>query len=134
MFHTAANLGSVEAVSNLGFYYTNEYSAAGGKEKGIMYLKITASKGYVYAHIELAEMESSNGNNALAMKHLKLAASAGHVPSMKRLWTSFQKKELSKVGLEETLRAHKAACDQMSSIGVQDSWNMRQQRKVRTSC
>ena len=116
MYHTAANLGSVEVLSNLGFYYTNKYNAAGEKENGMMYLKIGASKGYVYAHIELADIESSNGNSALAMKHLRLAASAGHVPSMKRLWTSFQKKDLSKVDLEETLRAHKAACDQMSSI------------------
>ena len=60
MFHTAANLGSIEALSNLGFYYTNEYTAAGGKDNGMMRLKIGASKGYVYAHIELADIESLN--------------------------------------------------------------------------
>ena len=117
MFHTAANLGSVEATSHLGYLYTvGQYSGTDTQVVGNMYLKAAALKGDVHAHKDLADIEFDNGNCQLAMKHLKLAASAGHIPSIKRLWVSFQKKELSKADLEETLWAHKAACDQMISI------------------
>lgn len=116
LYHTSANLGFVDAMGELGYLYSFEYGGKGLKDFGRMFLEAAASKGNVYAHRDLADIEFNNGNSGDAMKHLKIAASAGHAPSMKRLWTMFQKKELSKVDLEETLRAHKAACDQMSSI------------------
>ena len=114
-YHTSANLGFVGAMAELGHLYSFEYSGKDLRVFGRLFLEEAASKGNVYAHRDLVDIEFNNGNCEVAMKHLKIAASAGHAPSMKRLWELFQKKELSKEDLEETLRAHKAACDQMSS-------------------
>ena len=92
VYHIAANLGSVEATSQLGFLYTSEYSGTDTQVFGKMYLELAALKGDIDAHTDLADVEFDNGNCQLARKHLKLSASAGHVQSMKRLLGIFSEK------------------------------------------
>jgi len=73
-----------------------------------------AKKGSVQARYNLGLLEEDYQQHDLAIRHFKLAAAAGHEKSMKCLWKYFPSK-LDKAKLEETLRAHKLACDEMDS-------------------
>jgi hypothetical protein len=71
--------------------------------------------GDVSARFLLGCAEAESENVKLALRHWKLAATAGDKHSVKILWKFFSSGELEKPELEETLRAHKEACDAMSS-------------------
>ena len=49
------------------------------------------------------------------IRHWKLAAEAGDEDAVKCLWMYFSKGKLSKADLENTLRVHKDAIDEMNS-------------------
>ena len=71
--------------------------------------------GNVRARFFLGCVEEKEKNIDLAIRHWKLAAAAGEIHSMKVLWKCFSNGTLEKADLEETLRAHKEACDTMNS-------------------
>ena len=62
-----------------------------------------------------------NGSFHLALNHMRLAAEAGYPDAVEILWKLFHLGKLDKVDLEKTLRAHKAACDEMDSEDRQRS-------------
>ena len=71
--------------------------------------------GDVYSRHDLACVHANKGNFHLATKHFRLAAEAGHKVAVKQIWKLFSMGKLSKTDLEEILRAHQAACDEMDS-------------------
>jgi len=74
-----------------------------------------AKKGDVCARFNLGVIEEYHKHHNLAIKHFELAAAAGDEDAMKRLRTYFSLGKISEADLEETLRAHQAACDEMHS-------------------
>ena len=113
LLNRAADLGSAEVIGHL---------AAKGWSDSILdrtrfkeYLEDAAAKGHVISRAALASLLAGEDNYDLAIKHWHLAAAAGDDLSMKDLWQSFHKGRLSKLDLEKTLRAHKAASDEMKS-------------------
>ena len=70
--------------------------------------------GNVQARHILGCIEAEEENIDLAIRHWKLAASAGDERSVEDLWEFFHKGALEKAELEESLRAHKDACDMNS--------------------
>ena len=117
LFHHAADdLGSSRATAERSMYFYGDQGAAKDNTKGRKYLEGAVKMGNVVARISLACVEAEEGKMDLAVRHWKLAAIAGDEPSMRNLWKCFYKGALEKAELEETLRAHKEACDAMNSV------------------
>jgi len=115
LYHRAADLGSPGALGRLGYcFLEGELGVIRDEEKCWRYLEDSAKKGDAHARCILGAKEEENEEHNLAIKHFKLAAAAGHEDATKRLWKYFPSK-LDKAELEETLRAHKLACDEMKS-------------------
>jgi len=116
LLHRAADLGFPEAIRNLGCcFLLGDLGVIRDEEKGRTYLEDAAKKGDVGARCILGDLEADCQHHDLAMKHFKLAAAAGDKDSTKPLWKYFSLKKLDKAELEEILRAHHAACDEMNS-------------------
>ena len=119
LFKRAADMGSARALYHLGSAYILGHF--GAPEGGIVYLENAAKMGDVGSSYLLATLYSGEGNLHLANKHLRLAAEAGDKDSIKNIWKHFYERKLSKTDLEEILRAHHAACDEMDSEDRQRS-------------
>ena len=116
LHHAAADLSSLNAVAELGrMYCYGEDGVTKDKWKGLKYLEDVIKMGDARARFILGCIEEKEENIDLAIRHWKLAAAAGEKHSMKVLWKCFSKGALGKADLEETLRAHKEACDTMNS-------------------
>ena len=116
LFHRAADLGSAEAVGQLGTWALNGCSdSIPDRTKTKEYFEKAAVRGDVLFRATLASLLAEEENYDLAIKHWHLAAAAGAVLSMKSLWQCFSKGKLSKPDLEKALRAHKAALDEINS-------------------
>jgi len=122
LFFRAAGLGSVNAHSVLGerFAFDSRFDERNDfffqdRNLGRNYLEIAAKGGDAGSRHNLGVLEYRRGSLSLAIKHFQLAAAAGFVDSMKELWKTFYRGRLSKFDLENTLRAHQAVCDEMSS-------------------
>jgi len=112
LLQRAADSGFPEALGLLGYCFIfGDQGVIKDGGKGWAYLEDAAKAGDVVSRVNLGE---GNQHHDLAIKHFKLAAAAGYEPAMKELWKYFPSK-LDKAELEETLRAHKSACDDMNS-------------------
>ena len=116
LHHAVDDLGHLMAMAELGqFYFYGEARVTKDKARGRMYLEDAVKMGNVRARYILGCIEDKEENIDLAILHWKVAAAAGEKHSMKVLWKCFSKGALEKADLEETLRAHKEACDTMNS-------------------
>ena len=116
LHHAADDLGSAVAMAKLGLMYFYGFDREStNKTKGQKYLEEAAKLNNVPARSVLGNVEAQDENVDLAIRHWKLAATAGEELSVKMLWKFFFGGKLEKAELEETLRAHKEACDSMNS-------------------
>ena len=119
LYHRAADLGCIDALSQLGFTYLRgnlgSYDVAIDEKKGRGFMEDAAKKGNINARHNLWMFEYERGNHDAALRHYKLAAEAGDEGAVKNLWMYFSKGKLSKADLEKTLRVHKDAIDEMNS-------------------
>ena len=60
-------------------------------------------------------VEGSSGNVERAIKHWKIAASAGHFHSMDHLRTEFEAGHVSRDAIDSTLTAYNSSCKEMRS-------------------
>ena len=58
---------------------------------------------------------SSSGNTERALKHLKIAASAGNYLAMNNLLTFFEQGQFSRAEMDSTLTAYNISCAEMRS-------------------
>jgi len=116
LMRKAADSGHPGAIGSLGHSFVfGELGVIEDEEEGRACLEDAAKKGCVLARKNLAFLAKDYQQHDLAIKHFKLAAGAGNEDSMKELWKYFSSDKLTKAELEETLRAHHAACDEMNS-------------------
>ena len=75
--------------------------------------------GHEEARSKLGGIEGSSGNVELplerAIKHWKIAASAGHFHSMDPLRTGFEQGVISRDAIDSTLTAYNSSCKEMRS-------------------
>ena len=112
LFNKAADMGSGTAMFHIGFHHMY---VARDKKKSIEYFVEAVKMGDVESRCALAVIFSGERHFHLARKHLRLAAEAGHKTAIKQFWKLFSYGKLNKTDLEEILRAHQAACDEMDS-------------------
>jgi hypothetical protein len=124
----AAELGDVGAHYQLSVMYGKGCSVEKDEEKAVYHAEKAAIGGDPNARHELGRIEHENGNIERAVKHLIIASNLGHEISMKALWEYFKRGNITKDELENTLRTHKAALDEMKSPEREaaEAWRERQ--------
>ena len=112
----AADLGHVIAIAELGALYAfGAYGVSLDEIKGRELLEKAAKKGYGHALLYFASLEGSKGRNEFGLTYLRAAAAAGVDLAVENLWNWFKAGTLSKDDLEESLRAHQKANEDMRS-------------------
>jgi tetratricopeptide (TPR) repeat protein len=111
----AAALGDPEAHYQLSTMHAAGKGVEKDEEKQVYHLEKAAMGGDPDARHNLACYEGRNGNAGRAVKHFIIAAKIGHENAMKKLWELYSYGSITKENLEATLRAHKAAIDEMKS-------------------
>ena len=118
LLEKAAIMGSAKAMHHLGYACSGgAYGVRRDEKKGFEYFKDAVKKGDVPSRCMLAAGYSRGSN--LANKHYRLAAEAGHPIAVEQIWKQFHEKKLNKADLEEILRVHQSACDEMDSVDRQ---------------
>jgi len=115
LFLKAGELGSAKGYLNLGISYENGSGVGVDKKKAKLYWELAAMGGNVSARYNLGLIEGRVGNFERAMKHLILAARAGHEDSFDMVKEGFQNGLVIKDEFTSTLRAHQKIQDEMKS-------------------
>ena len=116
LFQRAADAGFADAISMLGSYYA--YGMHGLEqdiEKGVAMLQKAIQKGNHQALHCLGLVAHKIGDIDGAVKLLRTAAASGNGQSVKTLWDFFRNDDLSKIQLEESLKANQEANEGMKS-------------------
>jgi len=115
LFLKAGELGSAGAYFNLGFVHDNGNGVQVDKKKGQYYYELAAMMGHVSARHNLGCNEGQAGNYHRAMKHMMIAAKAGHEGSLKNVKEGFRKRIVTKDEYASTLRAYHERHKEMKS-------------------
>jgi len=121
MYIRAAELGHAEAYNQIGINYKYGKVVEVNLSKALEYQEVSAKKGSILAHQNIAAFHGDNGNIDECIKHLKLAASAGFKDAMKDLMKTYKDKLVSKEDLAQTLRSYQASSDEMKSKDRDDA-------------
>ena len=106
LLHQAADLGSSDAQYQLAnFYHNGRMGLEANEEKAFEYLVEAADCGHLVSLHNVGAAEVGKGNGVTAMRHWRLAASAGYRSSMETLIECFELGVLHHVDLAETLQA-----------------------------
>ena len=114
-FKKAAELGDIEAHSNIGVMYRKGEGVEKDEEKMVYHYEMAAIGGHAKARHNIACIEEENGNIQSSVKHLIIAANLGYEISMKTLWKHYSVGNITKEDLDATLRSHQAAIDATKS-------------------
>ena len=121
LWKKAAELGDLTAHISLGQVFSGHHDIILGVEKdekrAMHHYRLAAIRGVLDARYTLGSMayNSENQNMKLAMKHWIMAANAGHDTSLEMVQRGYKHGYCSKDEFAKTLRAHKAATDEMMS-------------------
>jgi TPR repeat protein len=112
LWKQAAKLGySLQAHFQLGVYYHER----GDSRKKKFHFEAAAMAGNEVARYNLGCSEQNSGNMEQAVKHLTIAASAGHHEAMNFLIEFFEKGHISRESIDSTLTAYNNSCAKMRS-------------------
>lgn len=115
MFIRAAELGVAQAFIMIGSIYEEGNAVTCDRSKSLECHKVAAKKGRIIAHNHLALFYERSGDIQISIKHLKVAACAGHQEAMDQLMKHYKNNLLPKEDLAQTLRAYQASSDLMKS-------------------
>ena len=71
--------------------------------------------GHETARYNLGMLEAQSGNRERAVKHLRIAASAGQYHAMHHLRTLFEQGAVRRESIDSTLKAYNNSCAEMRS-------------------
>ena len=111
----AGELGCARGYSELGYSFSNGMGVGADKKKAKHYYEIAAKRGNVIARYNLGALESKAGNHERAMKHIMIAARAGHPASLDKVKEGFMKGSVTKEEYAGTLRVYQKRVDEMKS-------------------
>ena len=84
-------------------------------KKAKFHYEAAAMAGYEVPRYNIACMEAESRNMDRAVKHLRIAASAGHYNAMHQLRTLFEQGIISRESIKSTLKAYNNSCAEMRS-------------------
>jgi len=112
----AAELGDADAHHRLGDSYFDGEVVEEDFKKAVYHYEKAAVGGHHMARHNLGAIEEEvNNNTERAVKHYIIAAKLGFEKSMKELWGQYSKGNITKEDLDDTLRTHHAAVNEMKS-------------------
>ena len=111
LYARAADLGSSRAHSDL----ANVYRDRGDMKKAKFHVEAAAMLGNEAARLNLGGLEAQSGNKEQAVKHWKIAASAGYYHAMQFLRLYFEQGHVSRESIDSTLIAYNNSCVEMRS-------------------
>ena len=85
----AAELGSIEALYNLGVAYRRGYGVEQDKTKGVQLYEKAAMQGHAESRYNLGCCEGMKGNHDRALRHFLISAKMGHKKSVETIKTQF---------------------------------------------
>ncbi|EJK65559.1 hypothetical protein THAOC_13567 [Thalassiosira oceanica] len=111
----AAELGSVDAHSNLGALYYIGDGVEEDKPRGIRHWQQAAMKGHVSGRYFLGVAEFNKGNHGLAVQHWVICAKMGCEKSLNDIKEMFMEGQATKAQYAEALRGFGDAVEEMKS-------------------
>eukprot|EP00956_Cyclotella_meneghiniana_P033526 scaffold96769_cov63-Cyclotella_meneghiniana.AAC.4 len=111
----ASELGSIFAHYNLGLSYANGRGVEQNMRKANHHWQIAAMLGHENSRYNLGISEENNGNIKRAMRHYIIAAKCGDKKLLAGIKKGFVLGIVTKDDFEDTLRCHKASCDEVEN-------------------
>ena len=111
----AAELGSIEALFNLGNAYYHGDGVPEDKEKGVQFWTKAAMQGHVECRYNLGCFEWGEGSHDRAVRHLLISAKMGNETSVEAMKKVFTVGNATKEEYAEALRGYKDAVEEMKS-------------------
>ena len=115
LFTEAAELGSIEALYNLGVLYGNGEGGERDKAKGVQFWTKAAMQGHVESRHNLGVYEGNKGNCDRAVKHYLISAKMGNKLSLEMIKKMFISGEATKAQYAEALKGYQDAVEGMKS-------------------
>ncbi|EJK61143.1 hypothetical protein THAOC_18413, partial [Thalassiosira oceanica] len=111
----AAELGSLDALNDLGHMYYNGDGVQQDKPRGIRHWQQAAMKGNVLSRHGLGYNEYNNGNCELAVQHWMISAKLGYEKSLNAIKQMFMGGLATKAQYARALRGYGAAVEETKS-------------------
>ena len=111
----AAELGSIEALYNLGVAYRRGYGVEQDKTKGVQLYEKAAMQGHAESRYNLGRCEGMKGNHDRAVKHLLISAKMGYKESLEKIKTQLMRGNATKGQYTEALKGYQDAVEEMKS-------------------
>ena len=115
LYTEAAELGSIDAIYNLGCLYASGKWVEENKAKGMQLWQKAAMRGHVEGRHNLGMNELESGNYDRAVKHNLIAAKMGHNRSVEKIKEMFMAGAATKEQYAEALRGYQDAVEGMKS-------------------
>lgn len=115
LFEKPGELGNPEGYFNLGIIYRNGDGVDVDPKKTRAYFEKSACMGLISARFALGLLEWKEGNIQRAIRHLSIAAKAGHKNALDLLKEAFKVEYVTKDEFEEALRAYHKSDTERSS-------------------
>ena len=111
----AAQLGSVEALYNLGVVYDIGNGVREDKAKAVELFKKAAMKGHVESRCKLGCFESEKGNHDRALRHFLISVKMGDINSRNNIEKMFRRGLATKAQYAKAVRGYQDAVEEMKS-------------------
>ena len=111
----AAELGSIEALYELGLGFSKGERGVQDRAEAARYFELAAMKGHVAARHNLGWQECLNGNGRRAVRHYLIAARMGYKGSLDNIKIMFATGHATKKQYAEALKGYQAAVEEMKS-------------------
>ncbi|EJK52276.1 hypothetical protein THAOC_28471 [Thalassiosira oceanica] len=115
LWKEAAELGSLEALCNLGVAYYHGKGVGKDKAKGTVFYKKAAMQGHVESRHNLGCIEAEHGNHNRAVRHILISAKVGHKASLDTIKRAFMGGHATKEQYAEALKGYQDAVEEMKS-------------------
>ena len=123
----AAELGSVQALYNLGISYYFGEGVEVDKTKGAEFHAKAAMQGHVHSRHNLGHFEVEKGNNDRAVKNYLISAKMGYKLSLEMIKKMFISGEATKAQYAEALKGYQDAVEGMKSHDRDEAKEMAEQ-------
>ncbi|EJK58285.1 hypothetical protein THAOC_21606, partial [Thalassiosira oceanica] len=111
----AAELGSIQALFNLGNAYYHEGGIRYDQELAAEFYRKAAMRGHVQSRHNLGCFEGQNGDHGRALRHYMISARLGYGHSIESIGGMFRAGEATKEQYAEALRGYRDAVEETKS-------------------
>ena len=111
----SAELGSIEALHDLGLAYHNGEGVQQDKAKGVQLFEKAAMQGHAQSRNKLGEYEGESGNYDRAVRHFLISAKLGYEGSVENIKKMFKVELVTKELYAQALRGYQDAVEEMKS-------------------